>query len=97
MARTALSLVNRSEVCRRLGISDSSFARHWNDVFTDPRPAEDRRVGVARQVFDDELDVAVNAGGGRRGRIAVLNFRGRLGRAEAGADVRTGSQRCEKP
>lgn len=89
MARPVLALVSRAEARRRLAISDSSFARHWNDVFTDPRPAHLRHVGVARTVFEDELTVAVVAGGGRRGRIAVLNYRGRIRRIEAGADVRT--------
>ena len=76
-------LVRRREACYRLGISPRSFDRHWASVFTDPRDPEFQSAGNLRMVFSDELDAAVNAGGGRKGRIAVLNIRGKLNRKES--------------
>ena len=75
-------LVSRQEACRRLGISERSFDRHWANVFTDPRDAGKRRERVRRRVFEDELETAVRYGGGERARIAVLNYKGRIGRKE---------------
>jgi hypothetical protein len=77
------SLVHRSEACWRLGIHRDTFWRVWHSVFTDPRDAEDRRPGVERKVYDDELKIAVESGGGKRARIAVLNYRGKIGRKES--------------
>jgi hypothetical protein len=78
--RLTTSLVRRSAACVALGISARTFDRHWAAVFTDPRTPEDRRPRVGRKVYEDELAVAVDAGGDHAGRIAVLNYRGTIGR-----------------
>lgn len=75
------SLVRRRDACKALGICRDTFWRVWHEVFTDPRSPEDRRAGCERKVFEDELATAVNAGGGTRARVAVVNFRGLVGRA----------------
>lgn len=86
MARTAptlkTKLLSRREAFEALGISDTSFDHHWKDVFTDPRAPEDRRPRVARRVYEDELAVAVEAGGGvsSRAKVAVINYRSLVGR-----------------
>lgn len=77
------ALVHRREACRQLGIERDTFWRVWHSVFTDPRDPEDRRPGVERKVYDDELQIAVTNGGGRRARTAVLNYRGRINRKES--------------
>lgn len=75
------SLKSRRVACEALGISPRSFDRHWASIFTDPRDPKYRQAGVIRQVFEDELSIAVSAGGGHRGRLAVLSYRGRMRRS----------------
>lgn len=75
------SLKSRRVACEALGISRDVFWRLWHPVFTDPRDLQYRTAGVSRQVYEDELSVAVSAGGGHRGRLAVLSYRGKLGRS----------------
>jgi hypothetical protein len=81
--RTTTSLVRRSEACRRLAIGMRVFWQRWHSIFTDPRDPEDRRPGVERKVYSDELDIAVEFGGGQRARTAVLNYRGQINRKES--------------
>jgi len=80
--RLKTKLLGRREACDALSIGTATFSRHWKDVFTDPRPPEDRRRCVARRVYEDELAVAVDAGGGvsSRAKAAVLNYRGSIKR-----------------
>lgn len=79
MARTqpllTTKLLKVKEVCDALGISEDTFSRHWQGVFTETRDPAEKRKGVHRHVFEDEVAEAVNAGGGARGRAAVLTFR----------------------
>lgn len=81
--RSATSLVHRRDACAALAIGRDVFWRTWASVFTDPRDPEDRRPGVERKVYRDELEIAITNGGGRRARVAVINFRGRIGRKES--------------
>lgn len=71
-------LVKARDVLASLAISGVTFWRKWHAVFTDPRPPADRRKGVERKVYRDELDVAVNDAAS--GAAAVLNFRRLVGR-----------------
>jgi hypothetical protein len=80
MPRLTTRLVKVKEACHALGISHDTFDRHWREVFTETRSAEERRKGVHRHVFEDELAEAVDHGGGVRGRAAVLTFRQNVGR-----------------
>lgn len=80
--RLTTRLISRAAACDALGVAPRSFSRHWAAVFTDPRPPDDRRPRVRRQVYEDEVAVAVEAGGGRRGRLAVLDYRARVGRSK---------------
>lgn len=65
--------------CTALAVSRMTFWRHWQTVFTDPRnPNHGQTVG--RKVFEDELVVAVENGGGDRAKAAVLALRKQLGR-----------------
>jgi hypothetical protein len=75
-------LVKQREARTALAISRESFRRHWDSVFTDPRSAADRRAGVERCVYEDELAVAVEYGGrmGARAKAAVLAYRRTVGR-----------------
>lgn len=75
-------LIRRSEATEKLGISARSFWKHWNVVFTDPRPPEDRRHKIQRCVFEDELSTAMEFGGrlGDRAKAAVLEYRRKNGR-----------------
>lgn len=61
-------------------LRDTTYTRHWQSVFTDTRDTEERKKGVHRRVYEDELAEALNAGGGNRGRTAVLAFRQTVGR-----------------
>jgi len=84
--------VSRSKACERLGISDSTFWRRWHSIFTETRQEEDQVegrelkqkrklfAGVDRGVYEDELDLAVEKGGKHAARLAVLNYRGLMGR-----------------
>jgi len=81
--KTPTVLVHRREACRRLAIGMRVFWQRWHSIFTDPRDPEDRRPGMERRVFEDELEIAAANGGGQRARIAVLNFRGIHGRRES--------------
>jgi hypothetical protein len=69
-------LVRSKAACEALCISKRSFARHWTKVFTDPRDPNHAR-NAHRLVYEDELAVAVEAGGGvsQRAKTAVLNYR----------------------
>lgn len=78
--KLATKLVHLREACDALAIHRNTFWRVWHAVFTDPRSPEDRRHGCERKVFEDELATAVNAGGGSRARLAVIEFRGLVGR-----------------
>ncbi|WP_439627572.1 hypothetical protein [Gemmata sp.] len=86
MARTAprlkTSLIRQRDACRAMGICRVTFWRHWGPVFTDPRDPTDRGTTCHRNVFEDELAVAVEAGGGVSGRAkaAVINYRASVGR-----------------
>lgn len=80
MSATRLKLVKTAAACEALGVSRTTFWRHWDAVFTDPRPAAERVHGTARKVYDDELAVAVERGGGAAARLAVLHLRGLLKR-----------------
>lgn len=75
-------LISRIAACEALGVGVTTFSQHWTRTFTDPRAPEDRRPRVARRVFEDELAVAVEAGGGVSGRAkaAVINYRGSIKR-----------------
>ncbi|VTR92519.1 unnamed protein product [Gemmata massiliana] len=73
-------LVKLREACHALAISHDSFSRHWQAVFTETRDKEERKKGVHRKVFEDELAKAVNAGGGTKAKNAVLMFRRTMGR-----------------
>jgi hypothetical protein len=68
-------LVKLRDACAALACSRRSFWERWHGTFSDPRPAEDRRPGCERKVFEDELSVAIESG-----RAAVLTLRKRLGR-----------------
>lgn len=76
MPRLKTKLLKLRVACESLAISHDTFARHWQSVFTDPRPLADRRRGVPRLVLEDELSVAVE-----EGRNAVLTYRKLMGRA----------------
>lgn len=80
MPRLLTKLVHRRHACDALAVSPRSFWRHWHPVFTETRSKDDQRAGCERKVFEDELAVAVEAGGGSRARVAVLTYRGKLGR-----------------
>lgn len=75
-------LLSKAAACDRLGICVRSFARHWQDVFTDRRPPAARGPGSDRLVYEDELAEAVEHGGGvnPRAKAAVLAYRGLLKR-----------------
>lgn len=73
MPKAKVSLLKLSEACRRLSCCKKTFHRRWAEVFTDPRPVEDRRRAVERKVYDDELDIAINEA--HRGVAAVRNHR----------------------
>jgi hypothetical protein len=79
-------LVKKAEACECLAIDPVTFWRRWDAVFTDRRPADRRgmkgrgRPADERLVFADELAAAVEAGGGDRGRAAVLAVRAKKGR-----------------
>lgn len=78
MPMKEVRLVKQREACERLGISADTFARHWSQVFTDKRPLGPGRHGRPRQVFSDELDLAVEYGGEQdreRAAAAVLDLR----------------------
>lgn len=75
MRRLTTRLLPLFAACDALDISPSTFGRRWQAVFTDPRPKIDRRPGVPRKVFEDELKVAVEEGA-----AAVLLFRRTMGR-----------------
>lgn len=72
--------VRRREAQEALQIGHDTFWRHWHGVFTDPRSEADQRAGVERKVYEDELQVALDADGHPSGRIAVLNYRAKLNR-----------------
>ena len=78
--RLTTRLVKLKEACHALGISDDTFSRRWADVFTETRDASERRHGIHRKVFEDELAEAVNNGGGTRAMAAVRAFRRIMGR-----------------
>lgn len=78
--KLATKLVHLRDACDALAISRDTFWVRWHATFTDPRSPEDRRPGVERKVFEDELATAVNAGGGSRAKLAVIAFRGQMGR-----------------
>lgn len=71
--RLATRLVKLKDACDALAIHRDTFWKRWHPVFTDPRPAADRRHGVERKVYEDELTVAVEDAA--QGKGAVLNFR----------------------
>lgn len=73
MPKAKVSLLKLSEACRRLSCCKKTFHRRWHDVFTDPRPAKDRRRSVERKVYDDELDLVISEA--HRGVAAVYNYR----------------------
>ncbi|HEV3440083.1 MAG TPA: hypothetical protein VG122_22135 [Gemmata sp.] len=75
-------LLHRREADVALGISQVTFWRKWNAVFTDPRSKVDRKPSIERKVYEDELATAVAAGGNTRGMAAVLAFRALMGRAD---------------
>lgn len=79
-AKPRLKLVRNAEACEALGITRRTFWRRWAAVFTDARHPDERGPGCEFKVFDDELSVAVEKGGGPAARVAVLNYRGRVGR-----------------
>lgn len=66
-------LVRLRDACADLGCCPDTFWRKWHAVFTDPRPRAERRKGVSRRVYADELDVAIEQA--NKGPIAVLAFR----------------------
>lgn len=80
----ATRLVSRAEACEALGICLRSFSTHWHAVFTDPRAVEQRGRRWRRRVYEDELAVAVAAGGGTspRAKVAVIDYRGTLRRGD---------------
>lgn len=87
MARRATTipiprLLTKAAACEYLGIGPVSFWRHWQEVFTDRRPAGVRGPGTDRLVYEDELAEAVAHGGGvnPRAKAAVLRYRGLLKR-----------------
>jgi len=57
MPRVTNRLVKMKEVCHTLGISHDTFARHWQNVFTETREPSECRRGIHRKVFEDELAV----------------------------------------
>lgn len=68
-----LRLVGIQEACDRLGCGRRTFWTRWHAVFTETRPKTDRRHGVQRKVYEDELDAAVaNAA---KAAAAVANVR----------------------
>ena len=73
--RLTTRLVKLKVACESLAISHDTFSRHWQEIFTETREPADRRKGVPRKVFEDELSVAVE-----EGRAAVLTFRKVMGR-----------------
>lgn len=81
--RLATNLLHLREACMALAISVPTFWRRWHSVFTDPRGPDDRRPGCERKVYEDEVATAVSAGGGSRGRVAVIEFRGLMGRTRS--------------
>ena len=70
-------LVKIQEACRALGCCRRTFWRRWHDVFTDPRPASQRKC-FERKVYEDELALAVEQSS--RGNAAILNYRRIMGR-----------------
>jgi len=74
--KLATKLIRARDARDALAIGHDTFWRVWHAVFTDPRPLADRRPGVERKVFEDELAVAVE-----KGATAVLNYRRLVGRA----------------
>lgn len=80
LPRLGTRLAHRREACAVLSIGRECFWQNWHSVFTDPRSPEDQKKGVERKVFEDELAVAVEAGGHPSGKAAVINYRGRIGR-----------------
>lgn len=83
MRKLTTKLLSRAAACEALGVCARTFSQHWARVFTDPRDPADQRRGVARRVFEDELAVAVEAGGGVSGRAkaAVIAYRSDVGRS----------------
>lgn len=79
-AKVVTKLVKMRASCETLAISRPTFWRRWHSVFTDPRGSGDVRHGVERKVYEDELAVAVEEGGGESARLAVIAYRGRVGR-----------------
>ncbi len=77
--RPIVACIPKAEACRLLGISDRSFERHWQSIFTDKRPADMQALGKGsrRMVFEDELREACANGGGvlHGAKVAVLNYR----------------------
>ncbi len=74
---TIVRCVSKREAYESLGISHEAFRQHWQDVFTDKRPENQRGKGSRRMVFEDELREACAAGGGvlHGAKVAVLNYR----------------------
>lgn len=66
-------LVHIADACADLACSRKTFWRRWHAVFTDPRPTRDRRKGIERKVYADELNVAIEESA--KGPTAVLAFR----------------------
>jgi hypothetical protein len=77
-----VGLIAKRDACELLNISEDSFERHWQGVFTDMRPADKRGRGSDRTVFADELAAACAAGGGvlQRAKAAVYQARRLMGR-----------------
>ena len=82
MSRVTTQLLKVKEVCRILGISEDTFSRHWQSVFTENRDVEERKKGAHRRVYEDETAEALNAGGGTSSAAkgAVLTYRKIMGR-----------------
>lgn len=80
VTRLTTKFCHRREACAVLKIGRECFWQNWHTVFTDPRSPEDRKHGVERKVYEDELAVAVDAGGHPSGKAAVINYRGQMGR-----------------
>lgn len=79
--KAPVALVRRREACRRLGgISSRTFSRRWARVFSNPNPGGDRGRGYERQVYADELELAVERGNGPLAAAAVLALRQQKGR-----------------
>ncbi len=81
--RPIIACIPKREACKLLGnISDDSFEKHWQSVFTDKRPENQRGKGSRRMVFEDELREACANGGGvlHGAKVAVLNYRRLEGR-----------------